>query len=81
MNNIILNLKSVSKAFEKRRVLKNIELEINAGESVFICGINGVGKSTLLRIAAGLLQPDTGSIEICGWNIGKVQARSIGYHR
>lgn len=71
MNNVILNLKSVGKAFEERRVLKNIELEISAGESVFICGINGVGKSTLLRIAAGLLQPDTGSIEICGWNIGK----------
>ena len=71
MNNVILNLNSVTKAFEERHVLKNIDLRINTGESVFICGINGVGKSTLLRIAAGLLQPDTGIIEICGWNISR----------
>lgn len=71
MNDVVLNLRSVTKAFEERPVLKDIELTINAGESVFVCGINGVGKSTLLRVAAGLLQPDSGSIEICGWDIRK----------
>ncbi|MBE0535569.1 MAG: heme ABC exporter ATP-binding protein CcmA [Phycisphaerae bacterium] len=67
----MINLKSISKAFEHRSVLKNVNLAVAAGESVFVCGINGVGKSTLLRIAAGLLAPDAGAVEICGRDMAK----------
>ncbi|HPD48069.1 MAG TPA: heme ABC exporter ATP-binding protein CcmA [Anaerohalosphaeraceae bacterium] len=67
----MITLKSISKAFEHRPVLKNVDLAIGSGESVFLCGINGVGKSTLLRIAAGLLSPDAGHVEICGRDMTK----------
>ena len=53
----MITLKSISKAFEHRPVLKNVDLAIGSGESVFLCGINGVGKSTLLRIAADCFRP------------------------
>jgi len=71
MNNMVINVKSVSKAFNTRNVLRDITIDIGAGQGVLICGINGAGKTTLLRIIAGLLQPDIGSIELCGYNIQK----------
>jgi heme exporter protein A len=71
MNDIVISVKSVSKAFDTRDVLKDINIEIKTAQTVLICGINGAGKSTLLRIIAGLLQPDKGSIELSGYNIRK----------
>ncbi len=71
MNDTVINIKSVSKAFDTRDVLKDINIEVNTAQTVLVCGINGAGKSTLLRIIAGLLQPDKGSIELSGCNIRK----------
>ena len=71
MNDMVINVKSVSKAFDTRNVLRDIAVDINTGQAVLICGINGAGKTTLLRIIAGLLQPDIGSVELCGYNIRK----------
>ena len=68
---MMINLKSISKAFEHRPVLRNVDLAVGPGESVFLCGINGVGKSTLLRIAAGLLAPDAGAVQVCGRDMAK----------
>ena len=69
MNDIVIKVKSVSKAFTSRLVLSKVDLDVLRSESVFICGINGAGKSTLLKIVAGLLQPDEGSVELCGHDI------------
>ena len=71
MNETVINVKSVSKAFDTRRVLRDIAIDIGKAQAVLICGINGAGKTTLLRIIAGLLQPDQGSVELCGYNIRK----------
>jgi len=46
--------------------LRNINFEINAGEAVGLMGANGQGKSTLLRIIAGVLLPDEGSVTVNG---------------
>ncbi|MEI6851863.1 MAG: ABC transporter ATP-binding protein [Bacteroidota bacterium] len=50
--------------FQKHRVLHNINLTINKGDSVGILGPNGSGKSTLLRTIAGIIKPDEGSVEV-----------------
>lgn len=71
MNEIIINFKSVGKAFDNRSVLRDITFEVAASQAVLICGINGAGKTTMLRIMAGLLQPDFGSVELCGYDIRK----------
>ena len=47
-----------------RWVLRNIDLEVSAGECVAIIGESGVGKSTLMHLTAGLDRPDAGSIEL-----------------
>ncbi len=62
--NAALRVRSVSKTFGTRPVLRNIDLVVSAGEAVCLCGVNGAGKSTLLRVVAGLLRPDSGSVAI-----------------
>jgi ATP-binding cassette subfamily F protein uup len=58
----LLNLKSVSKGYGSRLVLRDLTLGIAAGERIGIVGRNGDGKSTLLRLIAGTEQPDSGNV-------------------
>jgi len=54
---------------EKVEILKNVDLELGSGKWYSIIGTSGVGKSTLLNIMAGLLEPDEGSVVINNTNI------------
>jgi sulfonate transport system ATP-binding protein len=56
--------RGVSKAFGARQVLTDLDLDIAAGQFLSIIGPSGVGKSTLLRLAAGLETPSAGRIEL-----------------
>lgn len=47
-------------------VLRGLELELGPGEALALRGDNGCGKTTLLRLVAGLLLPDAGRVEVCG---------------
>lgn len=60
--NTRLELAAVTKRFGRLQVLTQIWLQVRAGESVGLVGANGAGKTTMLRIAAGLILPDTGSV-------------------
>jgi NitT/TauT family transport system ATP-binding protein len=64
MNMSSVVLLGISKSFDERRVLSNISFEIKSGEFISIVGKYGTGKTTLLKIIAGLLEPDFGLIEI-----------------
>ena len=59
-------LRALSKAFGTREVLRDIDLTIEAGEFVVVVGRSGGGKSTLLRLIAGLERPSAGAIAIDG---------------
>ena len=58
----LVNLKSVGKGYGSRSVLHEITLGVSAGERIGIVGRNGDGKSTLLRLVAGVEAPDDGTI-------------------
>jgi ABC-2 type transport system ATP-binding protein len=58
----MIRIKNLSFNYGKRQVFNNFNLDINAGEVTLITGINGVGKSTLLRLLAGVLKPTGGEI-------------------
>jgi len=59
-----IELRGVSKAFGQREVLKGLDLTIEAGEFVVVVGRSGGGKSTLLRLVAGLDRPSAGVVAI-----------------
>lgn len=58
----ILNVESVSKTYGEKVLFDKISLGINKGDKVGVVGVNGTGKSTLLKIIAGLEEPDEGKI-------------------
>ena len=61
-----LELAGVTKAFGRQQVLTQAWLQVRAGETVGLIGANGAGKTTMLRIAAGLVRPDSGLVRWCG---------------
>ena len=62
----VLAARGICKSFGRRRVLAGLDLEAAAGEMVAVAGENGTGKTTLLRILAGDVRPDAGSVAIRG---------------
>jgi ABC transport system ATP-binding/permease protein len=62
----LLNLKSVAKGYGSRTVLRDITLGVSAGERIGVVGRNGDGKSTLLRLIAGVEHPDAGALTRSG---------------
>ena len=58
----MLQLSSLTKAFGDRTLFDTVSWRIDAGERVGLCGANGAGKTTFLRMIAGLDEPDSGSI-------------------
>ncbi|MBD2525079.1 ABC transporter ATP-binding protein [Nostoc sp. FACHB-133] len=66
MTEPLIELKGVSKSFGSHKVLDNVDLTIYRGEALGIIGPSGTGKSTILRVMAGLLAPDEGEIYVQG---------------
>jgi phospholipid/cholesterol/gamma-HCH transport system ATP-binding protein len=66
MKEPLIELKGISKSFGKNKILDNVDLTIYRGEALGIIGPSGTGKSTVLRIIAGLMAPDSGEIYIQG---------------
>ena len=64
-----LVIEGVSKSFDGRAVLKDINLTVRPGELVCLLGVSGGGKTTLFNIIAGLLRPDTGRVLIDGEDV------------
>jgi ATP-binding cassette subfamily F protein uup len=58
----ILSAENISKSYSEKTLLKEISLGINEGDKIGLIGINGTGKTTLLKIIAGVEKPDTGEI-------------------
>ncbi|MBM5787983.1 MAG: amino acid ABC transporter ATP-binding protein, partial [Pelagibacterales bacterium] len=66
MNEPIIRLTTVNKWFGKFQVLKNINMQVNKGEKVIICGPSGSGKSTLIRCINRLEEHQEGTIIVDG---------------
>lgn len=58
----LMTLENISKSYSEKKLLENISLGINDGEKIGLIGVNGTGKSTLLKIIAGVEESETGNI-------------------
>jgi ABC-type multidrug transport system fused ATPase/permease subunit len=78
--NIILN--KINFNFKEKKVINELSLEIKKGDIIGIIGFSGEGKSTLMNIFTGLLQPDSGKIFVDGTDINenlRMWQKKIGY--
>ena len=64
-------------AYRGRPALTDIDLHVAAGERIALVGPNGAGKSTLLRAIAGLVEPATGSIDLAGTRLARLDRLAI----
>lgn len=69
MDESILKLQQIRKSFDHTEVLKGVDLEVAQGEFITLLGASGCGKTTTLRIIAGLELPDSGSVILEGRDI------------
>ena len=76
-----LELKEISMKYERKYILENLILDVNHGELLVLLGESGCGKTTLLKIIAGIIEPEKGEILMDGENITHLapQKRKIGY--
>jgi ABC-2 type transport system ATP-binding protein len=74
----MIEIKNLSFRYGKTKVFENFNLKLSEGQVCLITGINGVGKSTLLRLMAGVLRPAQGEI-VYGEKLGEDPRRKIGF--
>ena len=75
----LLEIKGLSKTFEHKKVLDNVNLKISSGKIVGLLGKNGAGKTTLIKLINDLLTPSEGEILVNGNRIGIESKKVISY--
>jgi ABC-2 type transport system ATP-binding protein len=63
---VAITVENLSRSYGDQKAVNNISFRLNQGEIVGFLGPNGAGKSTTMKMITGYLQPDAGSIEVCG---------------
>ena len=69
---LIFKIENISKSYESNEVIKNYSFDIMRGDKIAVIGNNGLGKTTLLKMVANIIKPDSGEVQI-GHNV------SVGY--
>ncbi len=71
----LLTVRDVGFSYGSREILRNVSLALEPGTATALIGPNGVGKTTLLRLASGVLQPTMGTVELEGQPLAYFSAR------
>ena len=72
-----IHFEDVAIAFEDKQVLNGITFELARGESKVLLGVAGSGKSTILKMALGLVKPDRGSINVLGYDVTSMKEEEL----
>lgn len=74
---VVITLHDLCKSFGANHVLRGIDLDVYQGENLVVLGRSGTGKSVLIKIIAGLLKPDKGTINVLGNNVAAISYRDL----
>ena len=77
----VLTVSHVSKSFGSTRALRDVSIDLWAGEIHALVGENGAGKSTLIKVMTGLYRPDAGELRVDGEQVelhGPADAQALG---
>ena len=75
----LLDVRAVTKRFGAFTAVDEVDLTVGRGEIVGLLGANGAGKTTVIKMALGLLEPSAGSISLFGGSVGRAQRQRLGY--
>ena len=75
----LLEIKNLNKKYDKKYVLKDVDLKVTSGKIIGLLGKNGAGKTTLIKLINDLLTPTSGKIFVKGNNIGVESKKVISY--
>lgn len=73
----MIRMEGVEKAFGSLRVLRGFTLDVETGETVVVVGRSGAGKSVLLKLVAGLLRPDAGTVVVGGEPVSRASREEV----
>ena len=81
MDDAVVDVRGLAKHFGRRTVVRDVSLRLCAGDLIGLVGANGGGKTTTLRMLAGLVAPDSGSGSVLGTALGsgRIDRARIGY--
>lgn len=79
MSETVLELRGLTKRFGIKPVLDQVDLTLSGGKIVGLLGPNGVGKTTMMKLIAGLLTPTAGSVTIGGYPVGAQSKALVSY--
>ncbi len=78
---IVIDIEHLKKSFGKTEILKDINLQVERGETVVTLGKSGTGKSVMLKCIAGLIYPDSGKVNVLGKDIPELKYEELQYIR
>jgi phospholipid/cholesterol/gamma-HCH transport system ATP-binding protein len=74
---VVITIRDLYKSFGSNHVLQGIDLDIYQGENIVVLGRSGTGKSVLIKIIAGLLKPDRGTVNVLGKDVARLRYREL----
>lgn len=76
-DNTVISIRGLFKSFGDNHVLRGVDLDVHKGENVVVLGRSGTGKSVLIKIIAGLLKPDAGTVNVLGLEVEHLDIQSL----
>ena len=73
----VLSFRDVSIGFDKGNVLEGLSFSVAPGETKILIGESGSGKTLILKLAAGLIQPDSGTVRMLGHDLGQMSEKEL----
>ena len=73
----VITIRELYKSFGDLHILRGVNLDLYRGENLVVLGRSGTGKSVLIKIIAGLLQADSGSVEVLGHGLNNISPKDL----